>query len=54
VTAIDVQPGLQGAAAAELLIARIDGEEPEAPVITPSQLHVRASTDRGGALSRPG
>jgi DNA-binding LacI/PurR family transcriptional regulator len=46
VTAVDVQPALQGAAAAELLIARIAGETPDAPRITPSTLRVRASTDR--------
>lgn len=47
VTAVDVQPALQGAIAAELLIARIKGEEPEAPVITPYRFHVRASTQPG-------
>ena len=46
VTAVDVKPASQGAAAAELLIARILGESPDAPVITPSRLHLRASTDR--------
>ena len=51
VTAIDVQPSVQGAAAADLLIARLAGEEPQAPRITPSKLHVRASTDRAGAVS---
>lgn len=45
VTAIDVQPALQGAAAAELLVARINGEQVETPRITPYQLHIRASTD---------
>ncbi|MGH2780381.1 MAG: LacI family DNA-binding transcriptional regulator [Thermoleophilaceae bacterium] len=44
VTAIDVQPALQGAAAADLLISRIEAEEVEAPRITPSHLHLRAST----------
>lgn len=46
VTAVDVQPSLQGAAAAELLIARISGEEADTPLITPSRLDFRASTDR--------
>jgi len=57
ITAIDVRPGAQGAAAAELLIARIsnDGEVGErdakvhAPVITASALRVRASTSRPAA-----
>lgn len=44
VTAIDLQPGLQGAAAARLLIARLRGEDPPRPHTTPSLLHVRAST----------
>jgi len=44
ITAIDLRPSLQGAAAAEMLIARVRGEEPPAPVTTPAQLHVRAST----------
>lgn len=46
VTAVDVQPVLQGALAAELLIALIKGEEVEAPVTTPYKFHVRASTLR--------
>jgi DNA-binding LacI/PurR family transcriptional regulator len=46
VTAIDVRPAEQGAAAAELLIARLEGREVEAPRITPSELHIRASTRR--------
>jgi DNA-binding LacI/PurR family transcriptional regulator len=50
VTAIDVRPDVQGAAAAELLIARILGEEAEAPWMTPSELHIREST--GGRSKR--
>lgn len=46
VTAIDVQPAVQGAAAAELLIGRLEGSDVEAPRITPSTLHARASTRR--------
>jgi hypothetical protein len=47
VTAIDIQPSIQGAAAAELLISRIADEgEVEAPRLTPSRLHFRASTAR--------
>lgn len=44
VTAIDLRPALQGAAAAELLIERIDGSGEGRPRITPADLHVRAST----------
>lgn len=47
VTAIDVRPAAQGAAAAELLIARIEGEPIDIPQITGSELHLRASTARG-------
>lgn len=46
VTAIDVNPGSQGKAAVELLIARIEGDDIAAPLITPSELHLRESTDR--------
>lgn len=46
VTAIDVRPGEQGAAASELLIARLEGEPAGAPRITSSDLHIRASTTR--------
>lgn len=48
VTAIDLQPGLQGEAAARLLIARLRGEDIPRPCTTPSLLHVRASTTPGG------
>lgn len=43
-TAIDLRPALQGAAAAELLIARIDGEPVAAPRIIPAVLQERTST----------
>ncbi|ADB53146.1 LacI family DNA-binding transcriptional regulator [Conexibacter woesei] len=46
ITAIDLQPELQGAAAAALLVALTEGERPEAPRIVPSRLRVRASTQR--------
>lgn len=46
ITVIDLQPALQGAAAAALLVALTEGEQPEAPRITPSRLRVRASTQR--------
>jgi DNA-binding LacI/PurR family transcriptional regulator len=47
ITAIDVNAGLQGSAAAELLIARLEGAEIDAPRIVAAKLHVRASTKRG-------
>lgn len=46
VTAIDLQPDLQGAEAARLLIARLRGEDVPRPSTTPSLLHVRESTTR--------
>lgn len=46
VTAIDLHLDQQTAAAIDLLIARIEGREAEAPVIVPSTLQVRASTTR--------
>ena len=46
VTAIDIQPALQGALAAEMLIARLDEEETEAPRVIPARLRVRSSTIR--------
>lgn len=48
VTAIDVRPFAQGAAAAELLISRIEGEGAEGPMVVASNLNERASTDRNG------
>lgn len=59
ITAVDLQPALQGAAAAELLIARIEGRRAEAPRITPAVLRERASTTRsrrapGRRRSAPG
>jgi DNA-binding LacI/PurR family transcriptional regulator len=44
VTAIDLQPELQGAAAAEMLIDILGGGEPSGPLITPAVLRVRASS----------
>jgi DNA-binding LacI/PurR family transcriptional regulator len=46
ITAIDVDAAGQGGAAAELLIARLEGTEIEAPRIVPAKLHVRGSTKR--------
>lgn len=46
VTAIDIHPDVQGSAAAQLLVARLRGEDAEAPLITPTTLNVRASTRR--------
>jgi DNA-binding LacI/PurR family transcriptional regulator len=54
VTAIDLRPDLQGAAAVEMLVARLAGEVPEAPMITPSELHVRTSTLRSGVAPAAG
>lgn len=45
-TAIDVQPELQGRLAAEMLIARVAGEAADGPVTTPHKLRIRASTQR--------
>jgi DNA-binding LacI/PurR family transcriptional regulator len=44
VTAIDLQPDLQGAAAVEMLIELLAGDQPAGPQITPAILRVRAST----------
>ena len=49
VTAIDLQPDVQGAAAVEMLIEILAGGEPDGPLITPAVLHVRASTSRGAS-----
>ena len=46
VTAIDIRPALQGALAAEILIARLAGTPVQAPRTTPAKLHIRASTKR--------
>jgi DNA-binding LacI/PurR family transcriptional regulator len=44
VTAIDLQPELQGAAAVEMLVELLAGREPDGPRIIPAVLHARAST----------
>ncbi|MFI5427890.1 LacI family DNA-binding transcriptional regulator [Aeromicrobium sp. UC242_57] len=46
ITAVDLRPQQQTAAAIKLLIARISGLDVTAPVIVSSQLNVRASTTR--------
>jgi DNA-binding LacI/PurR family transcriptional regulator len=46
ITAVDIDPGLQGATAAELLIGRLSHSDPERPLVTPASLRVRASTLR--------
>jgi DNA-binding LacI/PurR family transcriptional regulator len=46
VTAIDLRPGAVGRCAVEMLIARVEGRETEAPQIVPAELLVRASTRR--------
>ncbi|UJA20320.1 LacI family DNA-binding transcriptional regulator [Thermoleophilia bacterium SCSIO 60948] len=45
-TAIDVRPELQGRLAAEMLIARVGGQQPRGRITTPHELRVRASTAR--------
>jgi DNA-binding LacI/PurR family transcriptional regulator len=49
ITAIDLQPDLQGAAAAEMLIDILGGGEPAGPHITPAVLRVRASSRAASA-----
>jgi DNA-binding LacI/PurR family transcriptional regulator len=44
ITVVDLRPDLQAAAAVDLLLARIEGEEPDAPVIVPGELRARASS----------
>lgn len=46
VTAMDLQPGLRGAAAVRLLLRQISGEPHSGPVIVPGVLNVRASSTR--------
>jgi DNA-binding LacI/PurR family transcriptional regulator len=46
VPTMDIRPALQGAAAADMLIGRLRGDAVEAPIITPAELRVRASTER--------
>ncbi len=44
VTAMDLQPGARGVAAASLLLKQISGEPVDAPVVVPGLLTVRASS----------
>jgi DNA-binding LacI/PurR family transcriptional regulator len=44
VTAIDLQPDVQGAAAATMLVELLAGREPPGPQITPAVVRIRAST----------
>lgn len=44
ITTIDLLPQAQGAAAARLLVERLEGAEPAAPVVVPAALRIRAST----------
>ncbi|HYG26439.1 MAG TPA: LacI family DNA-binding transcriptional regulator, partial [Caulobacteraceae bacterium] len=46
ITAIDLRSDLQAAAAVDMLLSILDGEEPQEPVITPVDLNIRASTGR--------
>lgn len=52
VTAIDLDPDAQGAAAVELLIDLLEGEQPAHPLMTTSELCVRRSTTRPRPRSR--
>jgi DNA-binding LacI/PurR family transcriptional regulator len=47
VTAIDLHPDRQAEAAVEMLLARVAGQEPAAPRLVPTTLHLRASTGAG-------
>lgn len=49
VTSIDLRPDRQGAAAAELLFARLDEAADPGPVVVPAKLRVRASTTPSAA-----
>jgi DNA-binding LacI/PurR family transcriptional regulator len=44
ITVVDLRPDRQAAAAVDLLLGRLEGEEPEAPVVVPGELRARAST----------
>lgn len=44
ITVVDLRPDLHAAAAVDLLLALIDGEETDAPIIVPGELRPRAST----------
>ncbi|MET8752244.1 LacI family DNA-binding transcriptional regulator [Streptomyces sp. NPDC004667] len=46
ITAADMHPRLQAKAAVDMLLSLLDGNHPPSPVITPVDLHLRASTDR--------
>ena len=47
VTAIDLQPDVQGAAGVTMLVELLADHEPPAPHITSAVLRIRASTARG-------
>jgi DNA-binding LacI/PurR family transcriptional regulator len=44
VTALELHPERQAEAAVEMLLARLDGDQVQAPVHIPATLNVRAST----------
>jgi DNA-binding LacI/PurR family transcriptional regulator len=52
VTALDLHPERQAEAAVQMLLARLDGGQPEAPCYIPATLRLRAST--GTPLPLPG
>jgi DNA-binding LacI/PurR family transcriptional regulator len=53
ITAVDLHPEARGAAAAEMLIGRLEGEEPAAPRIVAGDLLVRASTTPAAVPAAP-
>jgi DNA-binding LacI/PurR family transcriptional regulator len=46
ITAVDLRADLQAAAAVDMLIGLLQGQEPTEPVVTPVDVHFRASTAR--------
>ncbi len=52
-TAVDLQPEQQAAAAAELLWSRLDGDAPRGQWVVPGVLRVRQSSRRSGTLVAP-
>jgi DNA-binding LacI/PurR family transcriptional regulator len=51
ITALELHPEREAEAAVEMLLARLNGEQPEAPAYVQSTLHVRASTGLLATLS---
>jgi DNA-binding LacI/PurR family transcriptional regulator len=51
ITALELHPEREAEAAVEMLLARLNGEQPEAPTYVQATLHVRASTGLLATLS---